>query len=65
MSRSDGWASWALAVFVLGALAVTALGASVALNAQQLGTLLLGVVGVSVGVMFLLNAPGWSRRGRG
>jgi len=65
MSRSSGWASWALAIFVLGALAVAALGVSVALNAQQFGTLLLGLIGAGVGVMFLLNAPGWSRRRRG
>lgn len=65
MSRSGGWSSWALALLILAALGVTALGVSVALNAQQRGTLLLGIVGIAVGVMFLLNAPGWSRQGRG
>lgn len=64
MRRPDGWALWALFVFILGALALTALGASVAYNAQQFGTLLLGLIGAAVGVLFLINAPGWSRRGR-
>lgn len=65
MAHSRGWAPWALVIFVVAAFGLTALGTSIAFHAQQFGTLLLGVIGVAVGVMFLVNAPGWFRRGRG
>lgn len=65
IARSSGWAPWVLFLFVTATLGLTALGASVALGAQQFGTLLLGLIGAAVGVMFLLNAPGWSRQSRG
>lgn len=64
MSRVDGWSPWALSLLILSALALTALGASVAYQAKQYGTLLLGLIGAGAGVLFLINAPGWSRRGQ-
>lgn len=64
MNRSDGWSMWALAIFVLATIALIALGVSVAFNARQYGTLLLGLIGAVVGAFFLLETPGWSRKGR-
>lgn len=56
----EGWPTWVLALFVLGALALTVGGVLAALTAQQSGELALGLVAAVVGAAFLITTPGWN-----